>query len=170
MAITFATVTGKITRGDGTTPIPATVTAHPMTTDQALTFGADNVIGWGTVVTKTDKTTGALTPPLQIPLNSDLPGVLWRIIVKSDDRRYGLGTWTLGTFEITANTDLADLVDVDVMVVPANTPAEQLTDLALKGRYVRIEDLSGNSLNTGTVVIKVDTANGNAIDDIVWEA
>lgn len=68
-------------------------------------------------------------------------------------------------------------LDGDSRVPQGNLP-EHLTPTALSASTedmiqslaALVVDMDGNPLGAGHVVIKVDTANGNEINDIVWEA
>ena len=111
MAITYATLTGRITQPGTDVGIRAKVTATPLTTGNMLKFSADNRLTVGPQTAETDN--GGILASLPIPLNSDTPGVLWKITAEPIDKVPGVPLrWTLGTFSITASSDLADLVEV----------------------------------------------------------
>lgn len=48
-------------------------------------------------------------------------------------------------------------------------PTEEAVEAKIAALSALVVDLAGNPLGTGHVVIKVDTANGNEISDIVWQ-
>jgi len=130
VAITYATLTGRITQPGTDVGIRAKVTATPLTTGNMLKFSADNRLTVGPQTAETDN--GGILASLPIPLNSDTPGVLWKITAEPIDKVPGVpARWTLGTFSITASSDLADLIEIAATIVPPTVTAADLADAAM---------------------------------------
>ena len=133
MAITYATLTGRITQPGTDVGIRAKVTATPLTTGSMLKFSADNRLTVGPQTAETDN--GGILASLPIPLNSDTPGVLWKITAEPIDKVPGVPLrWTLGVFDITASSDLADLVEIAATIVPPTVTAADLADAAMAAK------------------------------------
>jgi hypothetical protein len=115
MAMTYASITGTLTR-DGI-GLRATIDAWPMTDKAMLTDAAEDWFHVGPVSATTD-TAGVLTNPMQVPLNTDQGDIIWRFVITLLDKVPGLPkSWTLGHYEITASTNLANLVEVAVQAI-----------------------------------------------------
>lgn len=134
MAMTYATISGKITRPGSNIGIRARVTATPMTTASVLEFPDEDRITWGPETAETDNI-GVLST-LKIPLNHGMPELYWRIVVEPIDRIPGVSKWTVGTFPITASARLEDLVEIDTIAVNAEILVS-LTDLVSDAENAR---------------------------------
>lgn len=157
MAMTYATITGKITRPGSNVGIRARVTATPMTTANALKFPAEDRVTWGPEVAETDSA-GTLVA-LKIPTNHGMGELYWRIVAEPLDRIPGVSKWTLGTFTITASADLSDMVAIDTVAVDAQilvnlsdlvADAENARDDAEAAALVATDNANGFSIGTTT--------------------
>ena len=83
--------------------------------------------------------------------------------------------------ELATTTETTTGTDTSRAVTPAGVkaavdPIRDITDETFSNNLAAsigalaalVVDMDGNPLGTGHVVIKVDTANGNEINDIVW--
>lgn len=125
MAMTYATVTGRIVIPGTTTGIPGELRAAPLTDGGVLAFPAEdyttvgpavaNVTGDGTI----EQAEGV--PGLQIP--TDVPaGTLWRLTFVPKGK--GNLPVRLGDYEISASADIADLVAVNPTVITPTMAAK----------------------------------------------
>jgi len=154
VAITYATITGRITQPGTDVGIRAKVTATPLTTGNMLKFSADNRLTVGPQTAETDN--GGILAALKVPLNSDTPGVLWKITAEPIDKVPGVpARWTLGVFDITASSDLADLVEIAAVSVPASA---NLNDLAME------TVLNNPSSGTSTTLARSFAAHGTDVN------
>lgn len=130
MAMTYANVDGRVTYQGNDIGIRARVTATPMSTSSALLFPSENRLTWGPQTAETNSS--GTVADLKVPTNHGLDELYWRIDIEPLDRVPGLpAKWTMGTFEITADVRLEDLVQVDVTTVTGDllvTVAELLAD------------------------------------------
>lgn len=116
MAMTYATISGLITRPGSNVGIRARVTATPMTTANVLKFPAEDRITWGPETAET--TTGGVLSTLKVPTNHGIPELFWRLEAEPIDKLPGLpDRWLIGTYQITADARIDDLVQVDVTAV-----------------------------------------------------
>lgn len=93
MAISYATISDKITIPEGTT---ATVTASPQTVSEAIPFPGDGFV-WGPVRVETaaDGTFSIL-----LPIHPDLGAtLLWKFTAKATTTSGPVETWTIGIFD-----------------------------------------------------------------------
>jgi hypothetical protein len=114
MSMTYATIAGLVTRPGSDIGIRARIKAIPMTAGGVLTFPSEGRLTWGPEVATTGSD-GSLS--MDIPTGHGLTDLYWRIIAEPLDTSPGISTWTLGTYQITEDADLADLVDVDLVAV-----------------------------------------------------
>ena len=114
MSMTYATISGLVTRPGSDIGIRARVKAVPMTAGGILTFASEGRLTWGPAIGTTGSD-GSLS--IDIPTGHGLTDLYWRIIAEPLDTSPGITTWTLGTYQITADADLADLVDVDLVAI-----------------------------------------------------
>lgn len=134
MAITYATVTGRITLPSSDIGIEGTLTAVPMVESAAgvpavLVFpaaGADRVT-IGEAAATVDVDGYIATPFLKIPLGSSINGVAdgtpvyWRLDFETKNKYPGVpARWTLGYFIITASTTLDTLMADQVGTLVVN--------------------------------------------------
>lgn len=117
MAMTYATVTGRIVIPGTTTGIPGELHATPLTEGGVLAFPVEDYTTVGAAVADV---TGNGTieqegnPGLQIPTDVP-PGTLWRLVLHPKGK--GNLPVRLGDYEITASTDIADLVPINPTVI-----------------------------------------------------
>lgn len=119
---TYATITGRVTLHGRTTGLAGSVEAYPETHDRVLAL--DDRVTLGVDSVQVDPTDGEFAESLKIPI---VPEVLWTLRFVPEDRIKG--TYDLGTFEITASADLADLVPV-VLTGVTETRAQSFANLA----------------------------------------
>lgn len=172
MAMTYATVTGRIVIPGTTTGIPGELHATPLTEGGVLAFPTEdyttvgpavaNVTGDGTI----EQEEGV--PGLNIP--TDVPsGTLWRLTFVPKGK--GNLPVRLGDYEISASADIADLVAVNPTVITPTMAAKIEEGVAaLSGEDTAVaflvEDpdsatataLSATYATVATVADKADTA------------
>lgn len=156
MAMTYATITGKITTPGSTIGVRARVTATPMTTASALKFPTEDQITWGPETAETNAA-GVLSA-LKVPTNHGISELFWKIEAERLDQARGVPKrWTLGTYQITASADLADLVQIDVTVV-SGTVLVSVADMLADTQAARDAAAASQAAAAGSAT----TAQGSA--------
>lgn len=116
MAMTYATVTGRVVMPGTATGVPGEIQATPLTQGEVLSFPTEDYTTIGPAVADVAGD-GSIaqdgTPGLKIP--TDTSAVLWRL--RFHPKGKGNLPVHLGDYEITASTDLADLVPIDPIVI-----------------------------------------------------
>ena len=144
MAMTYAVVGGRVTQPGTDVGIRARVTLTPNTEGGFLKFPTEDQMTWGPQTAESD-TAGSLGT-LKVPTNVPA-GTTWRIDVEALDRLPGVPkSWTLGNYEITADTRLEDLVPVELLAVTPttlDTVAQYAADAQAAAASVQREQPSG---------------------------
>lgn len=119
MAMTYASITGRVTLPGTDIGIRCRIEAHPMTADEILTFPVEDRWTQGPVVGYSKATDGTIDPAMLIPIAEGADGVSWRFVFTPLDRVNDgkkLGTWTR-TYAITASARIEDLVETVALAV-----------------------------------------------------
>lgn len=125
MTMTYATITGTITKPDSDVGVTGTLVAVPGTRSAALRFSAEGRTTLGSAVGTMDEDG---TVSIQIPLNSNIANLVWRFVV-TPKGPYAI-PWELGYFEITEDADISVLDSVEITKIPsAPTLASVLTEI-----------------------------------------
>lgn len=121
MPMTYATITGTITKPGSDIGVAGKLVATPGTRSAALRFSALNRTTLGPVVGSLDEEGEILNAagdgPFQIPLNSDVANLVWKFTVQPKGPYSS--PWELGNFEITETAEFASLDSVEITAVPS---------------------------------------------------
>ena len=158
MAMTYATISGKITQPGTDIGIRVELAAVPMTTAGALKFPAEDRITLGPQTARTNS--AGVLATLKVPTNHGLTELYWKITATPIDKIPGLKSWVLGTFEITGDARLEDLVEIDTLAVSSDL-LENMSDLVAAAEAAAA-DVAAVVATTDGLMTAVDASGSTA--------
>lgn len=118
MTMTYATVSGRITKPGTAIGLRVRLTATPETTNTTLRFPDDALITFGPQVAETNDN-GDIPAGFQVPLDSSFgEALIWRFTVEPLDNVPGLAKkWILGRLPVTGDVTIDEITIADVTAV-----------------------------------------------------